>query len=1021
MKSTKNTINTYAFPVDAIANIWTWLAQQTMPKNNACSTVQIIVPTSAHISLYYKAYHQLLQGIYKITQPPATYTLEHALAQQSAALKIMQRQQLWCIYQYLQENSNYFFEVDTQEAQNKQGKQNRQAIWQQSLQLQKIIIDLHESILKQTFVNTNKNDENHSPNFLLNADLFKEQLFNKAKQYYQTLSWGLMDEEIKQIWQLYQHCLEKIPQMLSIYQQIMLKASQTYTHLWLVMPEDSLPHQLYLSNYAGNVEVIYIHWAGHQHLKTFPESLAEFAQANIEFTHKVDKAIANNFNSMVNIYEASHLEVAALQCTELILQAIEAKQLNIGIVSQDRALTRRVKQLLTALNLPIKDETGWKLSTHSLGTALHAYSQLLYVEFKQNQLFLNHLFKVLQYKQFNFFIEEPNILINVWQTLPSFLQNLTINQQIDYLIETFNALAIKHIELKEAKEAKEVNSITIETSCKNVVNLLNYLQQRLLKTNQILPKFEQSQALNYYLRDLKNALNFIAINMHSMYQNSREFLAYRQQIILALRKNQLKSIKLTQQDWLTYLNWCLEQTNIADLYPNSNLTICIHALNGSRMRSFDRLIILGVDDDKLPSSTKYNAWLHQDLQKYFKLPNKSQLFSMQARDFNLLLKQNSLVDTIYYHQEDTKVLLSRWLQKYVLDKALNIQTINHNHLSKRVQYLMIAKDSINLSDSKNDPTSKILTINLPENLQNNHFNKAISISHLSSLPVCEYQFYLKHQGIEYVQMNGIEQANLLLGQVTHACLHALHSLTLLDLKAINFVKWIEDFLQNYPKNHKQKNQTNAFNFSDYQTQYLKHALQKTLIHYQAWRDELALNNWKIVASELNCNTDCIIDDMYLDKNYLDDPFNNVHQDNTINQASLSIKGRLDCVIYHEQSNTLCIIDFKCKDSVFDKTKLIQQNLQLQAYQKALTHTNFYQSIEHAFAVTIETCFIYTLKPDWFNHIHDQHKILKSADNLLNLNQQLNQAFQILESKTYQKTKKTQDCTYCNYQSFCLKD
>jgi ATP-dependent helicase/nuclease subunit B len=66
---------------------------------------------------------------------------------------------------------------------------------------------------------------------------------------------------------------------------------------------------------------------------------------------------------MPALHEASDSEDEALRAAACVLRHIDAGRTPVALVATDRLLTRRIRAMLVAQHVRIRDETGWKLST----------------------------------------------------------------------------------------------------------------------------------------------------------------------------------------------------------------------------------------------------------------------------------------------------------------------------------------------------------------------------------------------------------------------------------------------------------------------------------------------------------------------------------------------------------------------------------------------------------------------------------------------------------------------------------
>ncbi len=80
-------------------------------------------------------------------------------------------------------------------------------------------------------------------------------------------------------------------------------------------------------------------------------------------------------HSAVGMHACKDAEDEAQRCTAQALAHIAKGQFPLALVSSDRVLTRRVRALLDAAGVAIRDENGWKLSTSYAASAVMALLQ----------------------------------------------------------------------------------------------------------------------------------------------------------------------------------------------------------------------------------------------------------------------------------------------------------------------------------------------------------------------------------------------------------------------------------------------------------------------------------------------------------------------------------------------------------------------------------------------------------------------------------------------------------------------
>jgi ATP-dependent helicase/nuclease subunit B len=74
----------------------------------------------------------------------------------------------------------------------------------------------------------------------------------------------------------------------------------------------------------------------------------------------------------LHLHACGDAEDEAQRAAACVVRQVEAGRTPVALVANDRLLTRRVSAVLSSVGLPVRDETGWKLSTTFVGAQLMA-------------------------------------------------------------------------------------------------------------------------------------------------------------------------------------------------------------------------------------------------------------------------------------------------------------------------------------------------------------------------------------------------------------------------------------------------------------------------------------------------------------------------------------------------------------------------------------------------------------------------------------------------------------------------
>ena len=114
---------------------------------------------------------------------------------------------------------------------------------------------------------------------------------------------------------------------------------------------------LFSANIAAEVDLLVV-LDGFQAEPLADALKAHFYERSVSVTLKTPELVGQ-----FSLHAALDLEDEAHRAAACVLAHVAAGRSPVGLVAQDRLLTRRVGALLAGLGVPVRDETGWTLST----------------------------------------------------------------------------------------------------------------------------------------------------------------------------------------------------------------------------------------------------------------------------------------------------------------------------------------------------------------------------------------------------------------------------------------------------------------------------------------------------------------------------------------------------------------------------------------------------------------------------------------------------------------------------------
>lgn len=356
----------------------------------------------------------------------------------------------------------------------------------------------------------------------------------------------------------------------------------------------------------------------------------------------------------------------------------------------------------------------------------------------------------------------------------------------------------------------------------------------------------------------------------------------------------------SSSEWIFFLLDILEQSNIASLYDISMQKVHILALNGSRLRTFDKIYFIGSDDKHLPSSSEHSLFLNENIRTLLGLETKFTRFAKQSRDLLQLIYSQNNIRFIYqkYNSDNIPQNLSRWLAKLL--RFSNVTYLTSNEYSDKIY----ESNAIQLEN----------TIKYPR-LQEFNINNLGAYDCIDLL-TCQYKWYLKK--IKKIPKYEIDKNSSIL----------------------NYGTWVHDILykshlaksNNPDKDFKQlayyfSNQAFSIELDAYALDFKYQWITNILPNYIIWQseNENSFNQWLEGEYSISLTLE------------------------TIKPVNISIK--IDRIDINHTNKTINIIDYKLKTSKsIDKSQNTQLFLYNYLYAQHLQKQNKYSdySIEVSF-------------------------------------------------------------------------
>ena len=453
---------------------------------------------------------------------------------------------------------------------------------------------------------------------------------------------------------------------------------------------------------------------------------------------------------------AGRLELFAAENAEREALAVElqirrwlladgARQL--GIVTEDRRLARRIRALLERAGIEIQDNGGWALSTTSAAAALERWLETVEEDFAYRPL-LDLL------KSAFVFPDDPpeSRLASVYRLE----QDIVFHEQIARSLDRFR----RHIDYRQRRLPWPS-----EETPRRLHALLDRLEQAAAPLQALRP---QRHAARQCLAQLRQSLE--SLGMWSAFEADpagQRILQIWDDLDAAARHCPLSL------NWLEFRAWLGRTLERHNFRPVRRCTpVQLLTLSQSRAQRFDGLVIAGCDQSRLPGPPPSSPYFNDGVRQELGLPGCDEQLISRLHDFRRLLEAAPAV-LITWRKEDQgePVLPSPWVERLSSFHEFAYQA----DLSASELGEIVGQPGSQPASNFPLPPPSAYAAPRPT-LSAGLRPKLLSASAYQQLVDCPYQFYsaycLNLQAPEPVR-EALQKSDY--GQRVHRCLQAFHA------------------------------------------------------------------------------------------------------------------------------------------------------------------------------------------------------------------------------------------------------
>ena len=422
---------------------------------------------------------------------------------------------------------------------------------------------------------------------------------------------------------------------------------------------------------------------------------------------------------------------------------------NIGVITNDRRLGRRVRALLERANISVQDNAGWALSTTRAAAVLERWIQTLEQDF-------NHI-PLLDVLKSSFILPDWDYEKRI-ELVYHFEQNIIQLKNISGNLDQFR----KHINLG-GKHLNKTSNVTDELH-----KLLDVLEQAFTPLAKIIKKPSDTHKATYIIDSLLDSLKSIGI--YELLEQDDAGCRLLQELVLMQQSSQQANIRINWLQWREWLGKTLEQYNFI---PKSNgCYVQLASLEQTGLTNFDAIIIAGADTRHLPGNPNHTPFFNENVYLQLGLPSRYQLFEQRFFLFRRLLESTPALLITHHEEEKNEILqLCPWVEilntfhQMVFNKSLHNKELVA--MTSNPQAQIFSRENVPLPQYIQRPAVSVPTSILPD---------TISVTAHQHLIDCPYKFFVRY----CLKLSPADEVSEVLeksdyGSKVHLCLHAFHS------------------------------------------------------------------------------------------------------------------------------------------------------------------------------------------------------------------------------------------------------
>lgn len=396
-----------------------------------------------------------------------------------------------------------------------------------------------------------------------------------------------------------------------------------------------------------------------------------------ERTKQYNNNHKNNFLKNIKLFDAQSAEQETQSVDLKVRLSLLAGKNNIGVVTENRKIARRLRALLERADVNIQDTAGWALATTSAASVLERWLECIEQDYAYQPLL--DLLKSPFFCEEDIFNEHLNLVYR-------FEQDIILHENIANDLQRYRA-AIKN-------RSDRINLNTTSTA-EQLLKLLDNIEQagsKFISLYQNNKNISPDTWINTFIESIEK------LGIYQQLSNDIAGLRIQQELEKLSFAHITAKPDMSWQDFRTWLGSTLEREQFK---PHDQISaVKIMNMQQAQYCQFDTLIIAGANMQSLPGAASQLPFFNQSVRQHLQLKNWHQKKEYSFYQFQqLLLSSDDILITWQAEKNGEWMQPSPWvsslqdfseqafnqsLHDYPLDNLLN----NINPVTERSEDLI---------------------------------------------------------------------------------------------------------------------------------------------------------------------------------------------------------------------------------------------------------------------------------------------------------------------------------------------